>query len=502
MPPKEAYDWLKAHHVETVVLESMGAVLHWDQSTMIPKAGHAHRSEQFAALAGLTHQRRSDPRVGEALAACEGFVAEQDPSDVQAANVREWKRTYERASKIPADLAVALARAASLGETTWQRTRPDNDWETFRPHLDELIRLRREEAEAVGYANEPYDALLDEYENGETAANLEPLFATLREAMVTLLDRIQGSSRRPDPGILDSDYPVAAQRAFCAMVSQSLGFDMQAGRIDDSAHPFSTRIGPGDTRITTRYNPRDLTEALFGVIHESGHAMYSQGIPAEHYGTPSGASVSLGVHESQSRLWENLVGRSAGFWRHFYPAAQDAFPCLEAVREADFLFAVNEVKPGLIRVDADEVTYNLHILLRFELELALMRGDLTTADLPAAWNEKMIEFLGVTPPDYASGVMQDVHWSAGLMGYFPTYTLGNVYAAQLFEAADAALGGLAPRFEKGEFAPLLGWLREHVHTWGSRLPPRELIRRATGKNPDPEALIRGLSRKYGALYGF
>lgn len=501
MPPKEAYDWLRAHHVETSILESMGSLLHWDQSTVIPSAGHRHRSEQFGALAKLVHERRSNPRVAEALAACGGYWDEREPTGVEAANVREWKRTYDRVSKIPADLAVALARAASDGETAWKRTRPGNDWEGFRPYLDELIHLRREEAEAVGYAGEPYDALLDEYEVGETAATLEPLFRDLRCDIVALLERIKGSSARPDPSILNNDYPVRAQQKFCLHVAGTLGYDLSAGRIDPTAHPFSTRIGPGDVRITTRYNERNLSEALFGTIHEAGHAMYSQGLPAEHFGTPSGASVSLGIHESQSRLWENLVGHSAGFWRHFLPLARDTFPCLEGVGESEFLLAVNEVRPTLIRVEADEVTYNLHVMLRFELELALLRGQLKTSDLPGAWNEKMQEFLGVTPPDVAQGVMQDVHWSAGLIGYFPTYALGNLYAAQLFEAAGKELGNIEDLFAQGDFTPLLSWLRVNVHAWGSRMRPRDLVRKASGREPDSAALVRGLNSKYAWLYG-
>ncbi|MBU1002091.1 MAG: carboxypeptidase M32 [Proteobacteria bacterium] len=501
MPPKEAYDWLRAHHVETSLLESMASLLHWDQSTMMPAGGHRHRSDQFAALAKLVHERRSNPQVGEALAACGGHWDEREPTGVQAANVREWKRAFDRVTKIPTDLAVALARAASDGETAWKRTRPENDWEGFRPYLDELIRLRREEAEAVGYAGEPYDALLDEYEAGETTAALEPMFQDLRSEITDLLGRIKGSARRPDPSILDNDYPIAAQKAFCRQVAETLGYDFSAGRIDATAHPFSTRIGPGDVRITTRYNERNLSEALFGVIHEAGHAMYSQGLSTEHFGTPSGASVSLGVHESQSRLWENLVGHSAGFWRHFLPLAREFFPCLRGVGEIDFLFAVNEVNPSLIRVEADEVTYNLHVMLRFELELALLRGQLNTADLPGAWNEKMHEFLGISPPDFALGVMQDVHWSAGLIGYFPTYSLGNLYAAQLFEAASSELGETDALFEQGDFSPLLDWLRVNIHAWGSRLPPRELVRQATGREPDSGALVRGLNKKYGELYG-
>ncbi len=300
------------------------------------------------------------------------------------------------------------------------------------------MRLRREEAEAVGYANEPYDALLDEYEPGETAASLEPVLAGLRRELVPLLERILGAPRQPDRTLLTRHYPLGCQRALCREAVAAIAFDFEAGRIDPTAHPFSTRIGPGDVRITTRYNERFFNEGFFGAIHEAGHALYSQGIPGAHFGTPCGVSVSLGVHESQSRLWENMVARSRGFWRHFLPRAEERFDCLRGVELDAFVLAVNEVRPSLIRVEADEVTYNLHVLLRFGLELALLRGRLEPRDLPGAWDESMRALLGLTPPDLADGVMQDVHWSAGLLGYFPTYTLGNLYARSFSRPPDAS----------------------------------------------------------------
>lgn len=505
MPPRESYDWLRAHAVETAYIGSALALLHWDQSTKMPPAGHAHRTAQVASLAGLLHERRTDPRVGEALAKARAELLRDDPDSEYVANVREWERTYMRAVKIPADLAVALARAAAEGETAWKRARPDGDWPAFLPYLEEIVRLRREEAEAVGYAGEPYDALLDEYEPGETAATLEPVLTGLRRELVPFLERIQGAPRQPDRTILTREYPLGCQRALCREAVTAIGFDFEAGRIDPTAHPFSTRIGPGDVRITTRYNERFFNEGFFGAIHEAGHALYSQGIPAAHFGTPCGVSVSLGVHESQSRLWENMVARSRGFWRHFLPRAVDRFECLRNMELDAFVLAVNDVRPSLIRVEADEVTYNLHVLMRFELELALLRGQLDPRDLPQAWNEASRALLGLTPPDLADGVMQDVHWSAGLLGYFPTYTLGNLYAAQLFEAAGRDLGGgpeaMEERFAAGDFAPLLGWLRDNVHAHGSRYVPRELMRRATGVELGHEAFMGYLTAKYETLYG-
>ena len=495
MQSDQAYGFLLDHFSETSVLASMGALLHWDQSTMIPLAGNGHRARQMTALAGLVHARTTDPAIGEALEACKGLDADPD----QAANLREWTRAHERSVKIPMDLAKALARAASEGEVAWQQARPGNDWQAFCPHLEELVRLKREEAEAVGYVSEPYDALLDVYEPGETAEALENIFAALRDPLAGLLGRIIGSGRLPEP-ILRRPYPRDAQREFCSHVAATLGYDFQAGRLDVSAHPFSTTIGPGDSRITTRFNEGDFGDGFFSTVHETGHALYEQGLPPEHWGTPRGEAVSLGVHESQSRLWENFVARSKGFWRHFLPQAKERFDSLSDVGLSAFHFAANEVRPGLIRVDADEVTYNLHVLLRFELELGLVRGDLAVSDLPGAFDEKMRDTLGLTPPDYARGVMQDVHWSAGIIGYFPTYTLGNVYAAQLWRTAGQALGDLDDMFARGEFRPLLDWLRREVHALGSLHPPRELMERVTGSGPDPSALAETLDRRYSEAY--
>ena len=341
--------------------------------------------------------------------------------------------------------------------------------------------------------------MLDDYEPGETAAALAPLLTLVRDALVRLLDAIQGSSRRPDRGILHRHFPQADQERFARLAAAKIGYDLDAGRLDPTAHPFSSGIGPGDVRITTRYDENCFSMAFFSVLHETGHALYDQGLPAEHWGAPRGEAVSLGIHESQSRMWENLVGRSLGFWRFFYPQAQKAFPALAGVGLEAFHFAINEVKPDLIRTEADEITYNLHILLRFELERALVRGDLQVADLPGAWNEKMAAYLGMTPPNQAQGVMQDVHWSAGHLGYFPTYTLGNLYAAQFFARAARDLGDLAESFARGDFGPLLQWLREKIHGQGKRYRPRELVQVVTGEDLNPEYLIKYLTKKFGAI---
>jgi len=499
MDPKSAYQELVERGRELAYLRALGALAGWDQRTYIPEKGHAHRAKAFASLTGVVHRKATDPAIGDLLAAVEDSSLMEDP-DVRA-NVIRWRRDYDRATRVPERLAVELAEAESAGESAWAEKRPRNDWGGFLPYLRKIVELKKAYAEAVGFEEEPYDALLEDYEPGLTTRDVERLFAELGPRAQDLLQRIQASDRKPPVEILHRSYPRRDQEAFILEVLPQLGYDLKAGRLDPTLHPFAIRIHPGDVRITTRYFEDFFNAAFFGSVHEAGHAMYEQGLPEAHWGTPLGESVSLGVHESQSRMWENFVGRSLGFWRYFLQRAQKRFASLAGVAVEDFVFAVNEVKPSLIRVEADEVTYNLHVLLRFELELALFRGELDPEDLPQAWNAKMRAYLGLEPATYADGVMQDVHWSGGSFGYFPTYTLGNVYAAQLFAAAERALGPLEERFARGEFGPLLAWLRENVHRHGRRYLPPELIERATGEPPTARYLTAYLEAKFSALYG-
>lgn len=477
---------------------------------MIPRKGHEHRARQMAALARLLHQRATDPRIGEWLAAVEGSSLVQDPLSDAAVNVREWRQAYERARAIPERLMVELAQAQSEGESYWEEARPRDDWRGFLPYLRRIFQLTKEKAEILAALPVPqgdppygelYDALLDGYEPGMRAAELQPLFQELRAGLQGLLDRILGSGRRPDTAFLHRPYPKEVQRAFALELLQACGYDLEGGRLDPTAHPFEISIGPGDVRITTRYFEDFFNAGIFGTLHEMGHALYEQGLPKEHWGTPRGEAVSLGVHESQSRTWENLVGRSLGFWERFFPRAKELFPSLQDVALEDFHRAVNAVEPSLIRVEADEVTYNLHILVRLELELALFRGELALEDLPGAWTEKYRAYLGVAPKDYKDGVMQDVHWSGGLFGYFPTYTLGNLYAAQFFRKAQEELGDLEGLFRRGEFRPFLDWSRRKIHAEGSRLRPRALVERVTGTPPSAQPFLAYLEGKYRALYG-
>jgi carboxypeptidase Taq len=359
--------------------------------------------------------------------------------------------------------------------------------------------LAREEADAVGHNGTRYDALLEDYEPGMTTAQLSSLFAHLETELVPLVDALRGEPAPAPRHVLAREFALDRQRLFAEGVAAALGFDLECGRFDLGQHPFCTSIGPGDVRIALRYYPRNFARGFFAVVHEVGHALYDQGLDPEHYGTPMGEAASLGLHESQSRLWENVVGRSEGFWRHFYPQLRSTFhEALHDISLETFRRVINHVEPGIIRVQADELTYDVHIMIRFELERALLTGDLQSADLPGAWRELYERYLGVTPNNDRTGCLQDGHWSEGLIGYFPTYTLGNVYAAQLFAAAEHAVGPLEEAFAAGDFRTLRGWLGENVHRHGQRYAVATIIERATGHAPDPSALIESLSRRYRA----
>jgi len=501
MTPAQAYKELCDKSRQIAYLGSAIAVLNWDQRTMIPAKGHDHRVGQLTFLAGMYHNMKTDPRIGELLAVTQGSDQPSDPLAVEAVNLRLWKRSYDMAVRIPEKLAVELAKASAEGQSVWEQAKPQNDWDRFKPYLERIVALKREEAEALGYEHEPYDALLDRYEEGETTRHLQPIFERLRVALAELLSRLQGSRMPAGANVPRGRYAVTDQEAFAVHVASKIGYDMGAGRLDVSAHPFTTGIGPGDVRITTRYSEDSLHGAIFTVLHEAGHALYHQGLPLEHWGTPMCRPASLGVNESQSRMWENLVGRSLSFWKHFYPDLVSRFPAVADVPLEDFHRHINDVKPSLIRVDADEVTYNIHILLRFELEVMLASGELEVEDLPEAWNMKIYKFLGIRPPDHATGLMQDVHWSSGSVGYFPTYTLGNLYSAQLFAKARREIGDVDALMERGEFSPLLEWLRKNIHSQGSRYQPRPLVRTVTGEDLNPDHLIDYLRGKYLALYG-
>ncbi|MEX0703162.1 MAG: carboxypeptidase M32 [Planctomycetales bacterium] len=497
------YDQLLAESKRTALLASCGSLLGWDEQTNLPRGGAAHRAEQSSLVAGLAHEWAVSPRRGELLRELESRGLPDAPDGPLAANVRELRRDYDRATKLPRRLVEELSRVTCLAQQAWVEARKRSAFRQFLPWLEQVVALKQEEAQALGAkTGVPYDALLDQYEPDATAAQVARAFAPLRDELVRLVAEIRDSGRAPDVSILARRYSVDAQRKFATEAARKIGFDLDAGRIDEAAHPFCSGIGPGDCRLTTRYDEHHFPGAFFGVLHEAGHGIYDQGLDRDHWGTPLGDSVSLGVHESQSRMWENRVGRSLAFWRHFFPQAQAAFP--EALRDVpldDFHAAINDVRPSFIRVEADEVTYNLHIMLRFELEQPLVAGDLAPSDVPAAWNEKFAGCFGLVPQSDAQGCLQDIHWSAGLIGYFPTYALGNMYAAQLFEAAERELGDLDAQFAAGEFRPLKEWLNANIHRRGRQYPPAKLIETVTDAAPSHAPLVRQLRTKFASLYG-
>lgn len=493
-------DALIARLKESALLGSCAAVLGWDEQTYLPTGGAEHRANQLALLAGLTHERATDPSIGELLSALEAN-SELDPESAEGALVREARRDFDRKTQLPRRLVEELSRVCTLSQQAWVDARRRQDFSAFQPWLEQVVRLKREEATTLATDGDAYDALLDDYEPGATSAAIEEAFESLRAELVSLLNEIRGGKHKPRPELLARNYPVAAQQAFGRRAAEMIGFDFERGRLDEAAHPFCSGIGPGDCRLTTRYAENLFPQAFFGTLHEAGHGLYEQGLPVDRYGTPLGEACSLGIHESQSRMWENLVGRSRAYWQAMFPAAREMFPgALRDVEMDAFWGAINDVRPSFIRVEADEVTYNLHIMLRFELERQLIGEKLAPADLPDAWNDAFERDFGLRPDNPADGCLQDIHWSAGLIGYFPTYSLGNMYASQFFRQAERDLGDLEAQFARGEFMPLKDWLVENIHRHGRRYQPAELVERVTGSVPSPEPLVAHLRTKYEQLY--
>ncbi|MCA9236812.1 MAG: carboxypeptidase M32 [Planctomycetales bacterium] len=497
----DAYAQLVSHARETGLFAGILGLLDWDERTKMPQAAGPHRADQIAFLAGQIHRRQTDPRLGELLGELAATDLAADPHSDAGANIRLLQRDYDKKTRLPQELVEELSRLSVLGQQVWSAARADDDFPRFLPVLEQTIALKRQEAAALGYDDTPYDALLDEYEPGESTANVARALGGLRDALAPLVEQIVGSQQGPSNEIMLRDFPKDAQEAFGIEAAAAIGFDFAAGRLDDTVHPFCATAGPRDVRLTTRYNERDFGDAFFSILHEAGHGLYEQGLLGEHCGLPIGEATSLGVHESQSRMWENQVGRSRAFWRFMTPKAQQHFPAaLAGVSAEDMYRAVNTVAPSLIRVDADEVTYNLHICIRFDLEKQLIEGDLAARDLPEAWRAAYQRLLGVTPPNDAQGVLQDVHWSGGSFGYFPTYALGNLYAAQFFAQAARDLGDLDEQFARGEFQPLLDWLRTKIHRHGRRYSAAELAQRITGKPLSHDDWLAQNTAKYGELY--
>jgi carboxypeptidase Taq len=485
-------------------LSSAVSLFSWDQETYMPPGAGEGRAEQLSALEGMAHEMSVGPQMQRLLSKWvdlkSGLLDGEWDVPAQAL-LREVWRDYDKSVKLPNDFIRRYGKAASISQQVWVEARKKSDFSLFAPHLRTMIDLKKEEIGYLGYKASPYDALLDAYEPGMTVAQIAPLFASLKKDLVPLLEKIVHAPVQPNRDFLSLSYPPERQLAFGLQVLEAMGFNFQNGRQDISAHPFTTSFHPTDVRITTRVDEHDLLSSLFSSIHEGGHALYDQGLNPDYFGTPLGEAISLGIHESQSRLWENGVGRSKPFWKHFYPILQKRFPeGLKGIDLETFYAAVNVVQPSLIRVEADELTYNLHIMVRFEIERALIEESLPIEALPQMWNEKMQEYLGIVPPSDAEGVLQDIHWSGGALGYFPTYTLGNLYAVQFLNQAKKELPDLTASIENGKLLPLKRWLNDKIHRWGRTYPTAELVRRVTGEELNPRYFIEYLQGKFKEIY--
>jgi carboxypeptidase Taq len=493
---------LKEILAEVTDLSRAALMLEWDQETYMPPGGVAARSDQISTLMRLSHVRLTADDVGGLLSDLEGETAGEPFDSDEASIVRVTRRDYDQARKLPPELVSEIARTSSIARPDWEKARRESDFKIFAPYLEKNVELNRRVADALGYDRRPYDALLDREEPGLTTDQLEATFAELKKAIVPLVADIARNADAVDDRVLYRGFDPEVQIKYALDLVARLGYDLERGRQDISTHPFSISFGPGDARITTRVSRDFFNECLFGSIHEAGHAMYNQGISKAIDRTPLWAGASPGVHESQSRLWENLVGRSQGFWNHFLPSLRAAFP--DQLRDVDaegFFRAVNKSQPSFIRVEADEVTYNMHVLLRFELENEMLEGDLKVKDLPEAWNEKFRSYLGINVPNDREGVLQDIHWSFVAFGVFPGYTIGNLIGAQLMEKARADIPDVRAQIERGEFAALLAWLRKNVHRHGRKFTPNELLERATGKPLTAKPWIEYVQDKFGRLYG-
>jgi len=493
---------------EAKLVEHIGAALGWDQETYMPPAAIDERAEQLALLESLGHEKRTSPEVGELLATLgsttDNPAGDAGLADIDRAYLRVMRRAYDQATKLPVELVAEMAKATSLSQAAWVQAREKNDFPSFAPHLQKMIDFNQRIAACLDPRKKPYDVLLDLFEEGGTEDQVAGVFRALRDDLVVLLGKIR-SRPQVDDSILRRTCPQSSQAEASRYLMKVLSYDLERGRLDTTAHPFTTTLGQSDVRITTRYLEDYFPSSLFSTIHETGHALYELGLdPSPDYRRTSLAeATSMAVHESQSRLWENMVGRSRGFWRNHLPAMAGMLsPALDGVDLERFYRAANRVEPSLVRTEADEVTYSLHVILRFELEGELMAGRLAVKDVPAAWNERMKKLLGVVPPNDAKGCLQDIHWSMGSFGYFPSYALGNLYGAQWWDAMKAEGLDPAAAVERDDLAAILGWLRKNVHVPGATYKPGELVERVTGSPLDASHFVRYLNDKYAGVYGF
>ena len=495
---QDKYTELKSILAEIHDLGQAGAVLSWDQQTYMPRTGAEARGQQMGTLGKIAHEMFTSDKVGKLLADLKDSFPEW--SD-EAALVRVTQRDYDKRTRVPADFVTEQAEVTAAAHEGWMEARQKSDFSIFEPHLNKVVDLTRRYIGFFPMAEHPYDTLLDDYEPGMKTTEVQSIFAELRKKQVKLIKAI-AEKKQVDDKFLHLKYPEAKQRAFGEKVITAFGIDWNKYRQDKAPHPFCTSFSINDVRITTRFSENFLNPALFGTMHETGHAFYEGGINPAYERTPLAQGASLGVHESQSRMWENLVGRSLPFWEHFYPALQKTFPTqLGNVSLRKFYKAVNKVAPSYIRVEADEATYNMHIMLRLEIEIAMVEGSVALKDLPAFWNSKMKEYLGVVPPNDALGVLQDIHWSFAGIGYFSTYSLGNIISAQLWEKINKDIPDLDAQIRNGKFDALLGWLRANIHVHGRKYEPQDLVQKVTGSRIDPKPYLRYLETKFSDVYG-
>ncbi|HMK45163.1 MAG TPA: carboxypeptidase M32 [Methanocella sp.] len=476
-------------------LEQVVSILGWDEQTYMPAGGAPDRGTQKAAIIGIMHERLTSKRMEKLIRT----LKKQELSPDGQIVLREVERKWRRALSMPLELVKEITRTGTMSVEAWARARKSSDFRVMEPWLNNMIGLKMKEAEHVGYDDRPYDALLDEYEPCMRSKELDALFSRLRYKLVPIAEKVLDAPE-PKSTPFTGDYPWDMQRKFIADLCGGIGYDMNCGRIDLSAHPFTTGSAR-DVRITVRYDEKNPAYAIFPAIHETGHALYEQGFREKYFGTPLAESVSLGIHESQSRLWENVVGRSMPFWTFYYPVMQRTFRGMKKMSLEQFHRRINTVRRSYIRVDADELTYNLHVMLRYEIESAIFAGKLKTGEIPEFWNDRFERYLGIEVPDDTHGCLQDVHWAWGSFGYFPTYALGNLYSAQLWGAAKRKVAGLEDRIASGDTAALLWWLRDNVHRHGKRYCASDLITKATGERPSEDHFIRYVKEKYGNIYG-
>ena len=488
------FERLRERLAEVSDLTKAATLLLWDQRVMMPPGGAEARAEALATVSRLAQERFIDDEVGQLLQELRGLEESSDYDSFEASLIRTTRREYEKAVRVPPDLVGDMRRASALGLSAWGAAKEHSDFDQLRPHLEAQLELRHRYVACFPPADDTYDVLLDDYEPLMKTAEVRDVFEQLKEELVPLIEEI-GDAGEIDDSFLHGDFDTATQRQLGIEIVRAFGYTDDEWRLDETAHPFMTTPGAGDIRLTSNFRPGDLS-SLFATMHEFGHGVYEWGVDRALARTPLGSGVSLAVHESQSRTWENLVGRSRPFWRWFYPRLQQEFAAqLGTVDEEAFYRAVNKVQPSLIRIDADEVTYNMHIILRFELEQDLIGERLEVAALPEAWNARMSQYLGVDVPDAAHGVLQDMHWAGGALGYFPTYALGNVISVQIWERAVEDLGDLDERFGRGEFGDLRDWLREHLYSLGAKFTPQETIERVTGSRIDAKPYVRYLREK-------